>query len=304
MARLHSQSCANSAVLCMMVRRLIGIPYSLVINANVAWWGGAMREKFREADFTMTHTQWLYDEVRRDFPELGREQVLRGSIGVDTESWQPPISRIRQAAVQSLLTVGRLHESKGHDYLIKALERLRSEGRPVVLRVAGTGPELSKLQALVHHYKLNDAVTFLGNLSEEDVKSEMRRAAVFILASHAEPLGVVYMEAMAMEVPTIGTDAGGVTEIIANEVDGLLVPPRDVDALAKAIARLLDDQHLSETLGKAGREKIVRRFDSRVGAEILYRRLYGRAMGETLPQEEESDDVSTHNAMKQTTDWR
>ena len=95
-------------------------------------------------------------------------------------------------------------------------------------------------------------------------------------------MGVVYMEAMAMEVATIGTNAGGVPEIITDGVDGLLVPPMDPPALARAIRCLIDEPAFRESLGKAGRRKILKQFDSRLWATTLYRRLFGHGPEEHL----------------------
>jgi hypothetical protein len=96
------------------------------------------------------------------------------------------------------------------------------------------------------------------------------------LARHAAPLGVVYMEAMAAGVPTIGTRAGGVGEIITDGHDGLLVPPRDPAALAAAVERLIDEPEFAVTLGMNGRATIEERFDSRLGAATLYTRVMGK----------------------------
>jgi glycosyltransferase involved in cell wall biosynthesis len=278
---LHSHTCSNSAILAMMVKRILGIPFSMTLNANIEWWGGAMREKFSDAAFTIAITQWLLDQIRRDYPELKPEQVLLGRIGVDTVRWTPAGNAAdkRNGHIR-LMSVGRLDPSKGHDVLLRAVELMSRQGKRATLRIAGSGPELAKLQAMAKELGLAEQVTFLGSLSEEQIIEELKTADVFALASHAEPLGVVYMEAMALGVPTIGTAAGGVGEIIRDREDGLLVPPGDAEKLACAITELMENDILRRNLGRAGREKIVRCFDSRLGAATLYRRLFGHEVRE------------------------
>jgi len=277
-SRLHSHTCSNSAVLCMMVKRILGIPFSMTLNANIEWWGGAMAEKFADADFTIAITQWLLDEMRRDYPGLKPSQALLGRIGVDTRQWVPATqygSNGQAPGAIRLMTVGRLDTCKGHDDLLRAVKLLVDSGKDVSLRIAGAGPEREALEQLRAELGLTDRVQFMGSLPENRVIEELKAADLFVLASHAEPLGVVFMEAMALAVPTIGTAAGGVGEIISNGSDGLLVPPKNPAALSVAIATLMSDLARRKRLGEAGREKIVREFDSRIGAATLYERLIG-----------------------------
>jgi colanic acid/amylovoran biosynthesis glycosyltransferase len=275
---LHSHTCANSAILCMMARRLVGASFSMTLNADIKIWGGAMREKFEEATFTIAITQLLLDQIRRDFPTVRPEQALLGRIGVDTRKWVPCLrpqwseQGIRPFRV---MTVARLHESKGHDVLIQAVEELTAASRDVTLDLIGAGPERDALERRVREAGLGDRVIFHGSLGEDQVIEHLGRADAFVLASRAEPLGVAYMEAMALELPTIGTAAGGVGEIITNGVDGLLVPAGDSHALAAAIVLLMDNTELAHQLGRAGRRTIVSRFDSRLGAAVVYERLFG-----------------------------
>ena len=271
-AHLHVHSCANSAVLAMMVKRLIGVGYSLTLNAHIDWWGGAMAEKFAEADFTMTHTDWLFAQMKRDYPELRSDQTLLGRIGVDPDKWKPNRNEEGQGVLR-VITVGRLHPNKGHDDLLRAVAQLTTEGRKVTLRILGDGPQRAELESLARDLAVTEIVKFEGSVSEDQIISEMRTADVFVLASHFEALGVVYMEAMSMEVATVGTTAGGVTEIISDGVDGLLVEPRNVDALARTLARLQDHPDLRSKLGRAARQTVINRFDSRIGARTLWERL-------------------------------
>jgi colanic acid/amylovoran biosynthesis glycosyltransferase len=277
---LHSHSCANSALLAMMVKRLTGIGYSLTLNANIDWWGGAMAEKFREADFTIAITAGLLAQMRRDFPNLRPDQMLLGRIGVDTRKWAPDRYLKKGDGILRVITVGRLHPSKGHDDLLRAIARLATARKKVTLNILGDGPQRQELESLAKGLGIAEEVKFEGSVSEEMIIEAMRKADVFVLASHAEPLGVVYMEAMSMEVATVGTAAGGVGEIITHGVDGLLVEPRNVEAIAEAIATLQEDAGLRRRLAQAGRQTIINHFDSRLGAQTLQERLeYERDRG-------------------------
>jgi colanic acid/amylovoran biosynthesis glycosyltransferase len=174
-----------------------------------------------------------------------------------------------------LMTVGRLALGKGHDVTLRALARLRNEGRDAHLSIIGSGPDRPVLESLVEELELEGSVRFLGTLSEEDVIARLRDADAFVLASRVEPRAVAYMEAMALGLPTIGTEVGGSAEIITSEQDGLLVPSDDDERLAAAIARLMDDPELRRRLSQNARRTAVERFDSRIGAATLYERLFG-----------------------------
>jgi glycosyltransferase involved in cell wall biosynthesis len=109
-----------------------------------------------------------------------------------------------------------------------------------------------------------------GWVSQEQLDALYRRTDVFVLASFAEGLPGVLMEAMAMEIPCVSTWITGVPELIRDGVDGLLVAPSDVGAMAGAIARLMDDVTLRRRIGQAGRERIMERFHLRKNAVELY----------------------------------
>lgn len=277
LTHIHSHTCSNSAILAMLVREITGIPYSLTLNANVEWWGGAMAEKFGRADFTIVITQWLEAQVRRDFPTLREDQVVLGRIGVDTFKWTPdPDAKPDPDGVARLITVGRLHFSKGYDVLLDALGQLRAQGLDFRLTMIGDGPQRGDLTQQAEALGLSDRVTFTGSLGEGQIIEAMRSADIFVLSSHAEPLGVVSMEAMSMQVATIATNAGGVGEIITDGVDGKLVPPGDSESLAAAIRELVEDPATMRRLAVAGRQSIIEKFDSRRGAATLFERLTGQ----------------------------
>lgn len=274
---LHCHTCASGAVLAMYVRQLVGIPFSMTLNADLPMWGGALREKFHHAAFTIAITQNLLVDAKREVPDLADDRIILGRIGVDTTHWVPGdrSDTINHTGPCRLITVGRLNKSKGHDILLQAIKILSQRGVEVKSRIIGAGPEDQNLRAMKDSLGLQSQVEFTGSLSEDQIIAAMRQSDIFVLASNAEPLGVVYMEAMAMEVTTIGTAAGGVAEIITTGADGILIPPRDAESLASAIEQLHKDPALRRQLGVAGRQKIIRLFDSRIGARTVYEKLLG-----------------------------
>ena len=274
---IHCHSAAKGAILCMMAHWLGGIPFSLIVNANIDWWGGAMRQKFADASFVMLVSHRMMEAAARQFPGVAAQRCVLGRVGVDVDKGVPPAGGRDNRLGQSLgiLSVSRLVKSKGQDVLLRAAALLKDAGVLRTLRIGGMGPEMEALKTLAAELGLNEQVTFLGPLDEDQYLREMHQADVFVLASHAEPMGVVYMEAMATEIATVGTDAGGVPELIANEQNGLLVKPNDPAALAAALMRLAADREFRQRLGRAARRRVVEEFDSRIWAAKLYERLTG-----------------------------
>ena len=183
-------------------------------------------------------------------------------LGVDPDHFVPrPFHG--EGDVFEVLCVGRLTPAKGQHVLIAAIERLRSQGRRVRLRIVGDGPDRRSLESAVAHCGLNQHVIFEGAVNQDRIRDLYNRADVFALASFAEGIPVVLMEAMAMEIPCVSTWIAGIPELIRDGVDGLLTPPSDDAALASAIARLMDDAALRQKLGRAGRKRVIERYNLR-----------------------------------------
>lgn len=148
-----------------------------------------------------------------------------------------------------LLALGRLHRNKAFDVLIRALPLLPG----VHAVIAGEGPERPALEALARRLEVTGRVHLLG--WRTDQASLLAAASMLICPSRHEPLGNVIIEAFAAGVPVIAADASGPVELITPGRDGLLVPKEDAGALAGQIRVLLEDPHLAQGLGTAGRAR-------------------------------------------------
>lgn len=148
-----------------------------------------------------------------------------------------------------ILFIGELRLLKGVDVLMRALARLRADGRPLTATLVGAGPDAAQFHAMAAELGLGEAIRFPGAMPARRAFALGRLMAV---PSRAESLPYIVLEAGAAGLPLIATAVGGLAEILGDDA-GLLVPPDDADALAEAIARRLD--HPAEAAAGAARLK-------------------------------------------------
>lgn len=154
--------------------------------------------------------------------------------------------------------VGRLSREKRLDILFRAAASLRT-GRSVLIRLYGDGPEREPLRALANALHIADRIEWCGSV--DDVRCAYRRCDLVVLCSPREASSNMVLEAMASGKPAIVTDVGGLPELVDRGRCGLCVPPGDVQALAAALARLIENDRLRADLGKEARLKARRDHD-------------------------------------------
>ncbi|MEU2201885.1 glycosyltransferase family 4 protein [Isoptericola sp. NPDC019482] len=176
---------------------------------------------------------------------VGNGVDAREPVAAETPSWLP---------ARYLLGLGRLVQVKGFDLLLRAYAVARERGTvddDLHLVVAGDGPERPALAALAAELGLAGHVVLPGALARPDVVAVTARAEALVVPSRVEAFGIVVLEGLRAGIPVVATARGGASEIVNHDVDGLLVDPTDVDALADALATLRD-AGIRERLGRAG----------------------------------------------------
>jgi glycosyltransferase involved in cell wall biosynthesis len=176
---------------------------------------------------------------------------------VNTEIFYPSSSQNeRSNNKKRLLLVAFLRPVKGISYLLEALSQIKEERRDFILDIVGDGPNRSEYEKLARELGLNGIVEYHGLKPKEVVANFMRECAFLVQPSLVETFGVVYIEAMACGKPVIATNTGGPEEIVNREV-GILVQPKDVEALVRAIKYMLDNytDYSSEKITKYVRER-------------------------------------------------
>jgi phosphatidyl-myo-inositol dimannoside synthase len=162
-----------------------------------------------------------------------------------------------------VLSVGRwaaAERYKGADELIRATSRLCGQFSDLQLALAGTGDDLSRLRSIAAESGQANRIHFLEGLSREELAASYAHADLFALPSTGEGFGLVFLEAMAFAKPVIGVAAGGITDLIEDGRNGLLLKQRDEAELTEAIGSLLRDDALRREMGRRGAEKVRAEF--------------------------------------------
>jgi glycosyltransferase involved in cell wall biosynthesis len=211
----------------------------------------------------------------------GRSQLMKASnpdqwgkletvpLGIDPDVFMPRSTSFFERTSFDIISVARLTPEKAQRILIDAVAKLVNEGRRVRLCLVGEGQDRRALERHIASCDLSGIVRLEGALNQDQLKTLYKESDVFVLASLAEGVPVVLMEAMAMEIPCVATWITGVPELIQNGLDGLLVAPSDVEQLSTAIARLMDDPDLRRRIARAGRCKVIQQYNLSKNTALL-----------------------------------
>lgn len=183
-------------------------------------------------------------------------------FGVDTSIFAPEASPKNDNA----LRIGLMKSMEyiyGIDILIRAFQLLRTENKntKIELHLYGDGSQMSSFKELTSQLKVNESVYFHGRIEHHLVPSVVKQFDILVNPSREESFGVAVVEAMACEVPVVVTRVGGLTEVVDEEVNGLIANQEDHQHLAAQIQRLIDSPALRKSLGKAGRQKVLSEYD-------------------------------------------
>jgi colanic acid/amylovoran biosynthesis glycosyltransferase len=159
-----------------------------------------------------------------------------------------------------ILSVGRLHWKKGYEFTIQAVKKLQDKGIHCVYEIIGDGDYKAALYFARHQLGLDAVVEFCGGLTHEQVIKHLEKADVFLHGAVSEGFCNAVLEAQAMELPVVCTNADGLSENVLDGVTGFVVPRRDPAAMAEKLALLAEDGALRQQMGAAGRERVSSHF--------------------------------------------
>lgn len=259
LTHVHVHFAMPASTVALILTRVHDVTFSITVHGPDEFYdvpGYRLREKIESASFVCCIGHYARSQLMRVVDPVHWPKLEISPLGVDAELFAPRPFRDDPTPFE-VLCVGRVVPAKGQHILLQAVERLVRAGRSLRVRVVGHGPDLASLQSFVADHQLDEHVIFEGAVNQDRIRDLYAMADVFALASFAEGIPVVLMEAMAMEIPCVTTFITGHPELIRHRIDGLLVAPSDDEGLAGAIAELMDDSVLRRELGQAGRRRVL-----------------------------------------------
>jgi glycosyltransferase involved in cell wall biosynthesis len=273
-AHVHVHLANVPATVGLYLARGLGCGFSFTGHAADLFFNrSALAFKLANADFVACISHWhqtFYDSI---LPAPAEERpIVRCSVAV------PGVVR---PETSDIVAVGRLITKKGFDLLVRAFARL---DRPDLrLTIAGGGPEQDTLEKLAEAEGVAGRIHFLGSTPHTECLELIRGAAIFAMPCRTSANGdrdgipVVLMEAMAAGRPVVAGRLESIAELIEDGQSGFMVPPDNVDALAEAIGRLVDDADARHRMGIAGRARVEEEFSDAINWDRIEAAL-GRAL--------------------------
>ena len=262
MAHVHVHFANPAATVAMIAAAHGSVHYSLSVHGPDVFYNVnpmLLAEKVKRARAVRCISYYCRSQLMRlvSHDLWTKFHIVR--CGIDPDRFAPRPDPENE--ISEILCLGRLVPAKGQHILLEACGALGQRKVPFHLTFVGGGQDRDSLEALAHRLEIADRVEFTGPVGQDAVHEYYDRADLFVLASFAEGVPVVLMEAMAKEVVAVSTRITGIPELIEDGVDGVLVAPSHAEGLADKLQELIENPDLRRRLGAKGRAKVMERYD-------------------------------------------
>jgi len=288
-AHWHAHFSHGPTTVAFFASWLTGITYSFSAHAKDIYLQERdfLRDKIARARFVVTCTEFNKNYLQEVAGNAA--PVFRCYHGLNLDAFEIPL-KARGNPIPNILSVGRFVPKKGFLILIQALRRLRQQGLKFHCRLVGSGPMKEELRRQISALQMADCIELVAPMPQNALLEYYRETDLFALACEVQEDGDrdgipnVLVEAMAMGIPIVSTAISGIPELVEEGVNGLLVPEKNANALAEAMAKLLRQPELAQRIGSAGRAKVENEFDALHNVEKIGALLRGAMNGQRLSE--------------------
>jgi colanic acid/amylovoran biosynthesis glycosyltransferase len=262
---IHAPWACGPATAAWVASHLTGIPYSFTGRAHDVFTPDSLLpEKVRDAELVRGDSRAALQRLSAlSGGANGKFQLTYNGVPLTALGPAP----VRMQPPYRLLCLGRFVAIKGFDVLIKAARILLDGAVDFQLTMAGSGPRRRQLKDLTRKLGLASQISFPGFISHDRVAELFYGTDIFIMPSTVQASGdrdglpTVLLEALLHRVPVIATDVAGIGEVIENGKTGFLIPPRDPQAIAEAVLRMIRDRDATLAMAERGQARIRQDFD-------------------------------------------
>ncbi len=257
-----------------LLSKILNVPFTLSFRAHDVHEGDNFSEALKRIDMIKEASQIItiadYNKkLIQSMTDLDDIEVIHSALNIDY--FKPEDVK---KSHRSIVTVCRLSVEKGIVYLLEACHILNKRKIDYECTIIGEGPEKEKYQKLIDELQIPN-IKFAGYLSYNEIKEHLNRSSVFVLPSIIASSGLgdilanSLKEAMAMQVPVITSRMRAIDELVEDGVNGLIVPPRDPEAIADAIEKIFNSPDQGRKMGEEGRKKIEKDFNIKIETKKL-----------------------------------
>jgi glycosyltransferase involved in cell wall biosynthesis len=249
------------------------IPFSLFLHAGIDLYRNPvyMRQKLLYADNIITCSDFNRLYIEKHFSDIAAkiaDKVFVHHHGIDLCDFS---FQSNNRLPRKIVAVGRLEKEKGYEFLIRATQQIQHSGERIEVEIVGDGSQSEYLRSLANDLGVADRITFRGWLTPEETKRAIRQATILVhpAAELGDGVPNVIKESMALGTPVVASSIAGIPELLQGGKYGVLVPPRDIDALAGAIEHLLRNRDVRSSYAESARRHVELKFDlSRNGQKL------------------------------------
>jgi colanic acid/amylovoran biosynthesis glycosyltransferase len=296
---IHAHFATYAALLARILNEFTGVSYSFTAHAHDIYVDRTLLPIAAEKASAIVTISSFNKNLLEE--QLGRRladriMVIRCGINVGQFAFSKKAVESPNKVLH-ILSVGRLSGIKGFPCLLEALAQLQQDGMRFSCKIIGDGPQLRLLQDLAKRLCIEPRVSFLGAIEQKEVRKEMENADVFVLACGRDAseghdgIPVVFMEAMALGTPVIGTQLSGIPELVRHGETGLLAAPGDSKSLADTIRSFAGCFTAAESMCIRARQLIEEEFDIEINSRKL-RRLFFAAVAIASASQGKADAAS------------
>ena len=216
--------------------------------------------QIRRSDHIVTHSNGHAKTLETELGIKGKKfKVI--PIGIPIAEKGHEYHSLKSKNKIEVLFVGRLENRKGIDILLSAIPKIIRKNSTIRFKIIGSDP-MNLKESYKSNELFNDYVQFLGNVSSSVLEDKFKECDIFVAPSRYESFGIVFIEAMKFSKPVVGTNIGGIPDIILNNKNGYLIEPESVEALVNAVLKLAESVELRKVMGKEGRKRVVDLFST------------------------------------------